>query len=134
MVVKTAMQDISKGLRPETEFKGAAWRPKDFRWVLRAILTSRHAAVPISELEDLLSYGFVLAGKRFFGRPGAAENLKSMNEHNLLVRRTYDITARDIDASAFGRNQEDVYTLPSAAHVCAARLELDLKRLEGQVR
>jgi hypothetical protein len=37
-----------------------------------------------------------------------------------------DPVARDIDAAAFGPDLEDVYTLPSAAHVLAARRKLKL--------
>jgi hypothetical protein len=48
-----------------------------------------------------------------------------MNAKNLLLRRAYDPLARDIDAAAFGPKLKDVYTLPSAAHVLAARIELD---------
>ena len=50
-----------------------------------------------------------------------------MNKMNLLMRRSYDPLARDINAAAFGPLQDDVYTLPSAAQVCVARLELGLK-------
>jgi hypothetical protein len=49
-----------------------------------------------------------------------------MNAKNLLLRRAYDPLARDIDAAAFGPDIEDVYTLPSAAHVLAARRKLKL--------
>ena len=49
-----------------------------------------------------------------------------MNAKNLLMRRAYDPLARDIDAVAFGADFEDVYTLPSAAHVLAARRKLKL--------
>ena len=49
-----------------------------------------------------------------------------MNAKNLLLRRAYDPLARDIDATAFGPKKKDVYTLPSAAHVLAARIELDM--------
>ena len=47
-----------------------------------------------------------------------------MNAMNLLLRRAYDPLVRDIDAAAFGAEFEDVYTLPSAAHVLAARRKL----------
>jgi len=47
-----------------------------------------------------------------------------MTQKDLLLRRAYDPLARDIDASAFGPDREDVYTLPSAAHVLAARRKL----------
>jgi hypothetical protein len=49
-----------------------------------------------------------------------------MNQKNLLLRRAYDPLASDIDAAAFGPDLEDVYTLPSAAHVLAARRKLKL--------
>jgi hypothetical protein len=49
-----------------------------------------------------------------------------MNAKNLLLRRAFDPLARDIDAAAFGPDLEVVYTLPSAAHVLAARRKLKL--------
>ncbi len=81
--------------------------------MLRMIVSSPHAAAPVAELVAVLGAG------------GAAK-LESMNAKNLLLRRAYDPLARDIDAAAFGLKLKDVYTLPSAAHVLAARLELDL--------
>ena len=105
------MTDITVGLVPET-WNGAAWSAEDFRTVLRSIVSSPHAAVPVLQLNAELGEG------------GAAK-LKSMNEKNLLLRRAYDPLARDIDAAAFGPKLKDVYTLPSAAHVLAARIELD---------
>ena len=105
------MTDICNGLLPET-FEGA-WCTEDFRAVLRSIVSSPHAAVPIVELATVLGAG------------GAAK-LKSMNQKNLLLRRAYDSLAHDIDAAAFGPKKKDVYTLPSAAHVLAARIELDM--------
>ena len=112
-VVQGAMADISKGLRPEI-WKGAAWSAEDLRAVLRAIASSPHAAVPVEQLETVLGAG------------GAAK-LASMNQKDLLVLRAFDPLARDIDAAAFGPGLDgDVYTLPSAAHVVAARHELDM--------
>ena len=111
-VVQTAMTDISKGLRV-VEFKDAAWCTEDFRAVLRSIVSSPHAAVPVEQLDALLGAG------------GAAK-LESMNQKNLLLRRAYDPLARDIDAAAFGPDFFDVYTLSSAAHLLAARRKLKL--------
>ena len=104
------MTDISKGLLPET-WNGAAWSTEDCHTVLLTIVSSPHAAVPVVELVAVLGAG------------GAAK-LESMNAKNLLLRRAYDPLARDIDAAAFGPKLKDVYTLPSAAHVLAARMEL----------
>jgi hypothetical protein len=109
-IVQTAMTDVSNGLVPET-WNGAAWTAEDFRTVLRSIVSSPRAAVPVLQLNAELGEG------------GAAK-LKSMNQKNLLLRRVYDPLARDIDAAAFGPKLKDVYTLPSAAHVLAARMEL----------
>ena len=106
-IVQTAMTDISNGLRPET-LKGAAWRAEDFRAVLRAIVSSPHAAVLVRLLDAKLGVG-------------GATKVDSMNKMSLLVRRAYDPLARDVDAAAFGPDFEAVYTLPSAAHVLAAR-------------
>jgi hypothetical protein len=78
------------------------------------------------ELEVALSYKFPFFGMRSWGRRGGAAKLESMNAKNLLLRRAYDSLARDIDAAAFGPKKKDVYTLPSAAHVLAARIELDM--------
>ena len=112
-VVRGAMKDISKGLRLVT-LKGAAWSTEDFRAVLHSIVSSPHAAVSVEKLDALLGEG------------GAAK-LESMNEKNMLVLRTYDPLACDIDADAFGPDKDDdVYTLPSAAHVLAARRKLKL--------
>jgi hypothetical protein len=94
------MTDISNGLLPET-FEGAAWCTEDFRAVLRSIVSSPHAAVPIVELATVLG-------------AGGATKLKCMNQKNLLLRRAYDSLARDIDAAAFGPKKKDVYTLPRA--------------------
>ena len=112
-IVRTARTRISSGLIPET-WEGAAWSTEDCRTVLQKIVSSPHAAVPVVELVAELGGG------------GAAK-LKSMNAMNLLLRRTYDYPlVRDIDAAAFGAEFEDVYTLPSAAHVLAARRKLKL--------
>ena len=109
-IVQTAMTDVSNGLRL-TAWKDAAWSAEDFRTVLRSIVSSPHAAVPVLQMDAEL------------GDDGAAK-LESMNAKNLLLRRAYDPLARDIDAAAFGPKLKDVYTLPSAAHVLAARMEL----------
>ena len=122
-IVQAAMTRITKGLSPST-WEGAAWTSDDCRTVLQMIASSPHAAVPASQLEAHL--GFSLFGLRLFGW-GGAQKLQSMNKMNLLLRRSYDPLARDIDAAAFGPLRKDVYTLPSAAHVCAARLELGLQ-------
>ena len=111
-IVQTARTRISSGLSPET-WKGAAWSTEDCRTVLRLIASSPHGAVRVEELKAAL------------GTDGAIK-LQSMNELNLLLRRSYDPLARDIDAAAFGPDAEDVYTLPSAAHVLAARRSLKL--------
>ena len=112
-IVQTAMTDISHGLFPEVSWKDAAWSAEDFRTVLRSIVSSPHAAVLVLQMYAEL------------GDDGAAK-LASMNAQNLLLRRAYDPLARDIDAAAFGEDCEDVYTLPSAAHVLAARRKLKL--------
>ena len=111
-IVQSAMTDIAKGLLPET-WTGAAWITDDFRSVLRLIVSAPHAAFSVAELVVKLG-------------DGSAAKLASMNEKNLLVRRSYDPLARDIPAAAFGPKKKDVYTLPSAAHVRAARIELDM--------
>jgi len=134
-IVQTAATVIAKGLSPST-WEGAAWTTDDCRTVLHMIASSPHAAVPAAQLEAHL--GFSLFGLRLFGWGGAqkleaalgldgSKKLQSMNKMNLLLRRSYDPLARDIDAAAFGPKKQDVYTLPSAAHVCAARVELDLE-------
>ena len=108
------MADLSNGLRPETIWMGAAWSAVDLRAVLRTIVSSPHAAVPVADLVAMLGAG------------GSAK-LASMNRKDLLVLRAFDPLARDIDAAAFGPGpDDDVYTLPSAAHVLAARIELDV--------
>jgi hypothetical protein len=112
-IVQTAMTDISHGLFPEVSWKDAAWSAEDFRTVLRSIVSSPHAAVLVLQMYAELGEG------------GAAK-LESMNAKNLLLRRAYDPLARDIDLAAFGPDLEDVYTLPSAAHVLAARRKLKL--------
>ena len=81
--------------------------------MLQMVMSSPHAAVPVVELEGALSQG--------------AAKLASMTLKNLLLRRSYDPLACDIDAAAFGPKLKDVHTLPSAAHVRAARRELDLE-------
>jgi hypothetical protein len=133
-IVQTAATDIAKGLSPST-WEGAAWTTDDCRTVLHMIASSPHAAVPAAQLEAHL--GFSLFGLRLFGWGGAqkleaalgldgSKKLQSMNKMNLLLRRSYDPLARDIDAAAFGPDLEDVYTLPSAAHVIAAKRKLNL--------
>jgi hypothetical protein len=109
--VRRATKDISCGLKPEA-WKGAAWSTEQCRTALRAIASSPHAAVPVGQLEEQLGAGSVAA-------------LESMNEQNLLLRRSFQKDARDIDQAAFGPRRKDVYVLPSAAHLLAARAELD---------
>ena len=123
-IVQTARTRISSGLSPET-WKGAAWSTEDCRTVLRLIASSPYGAVPVKELEAAIDSRFSVFGRRLWGRSGAAAKLQSMNESNLLLRRAYSPLARDIDKAAFGPDLEDVYTLPSAAHVLAARLKLN---------
>jgi hypothetical protein len=112
-IVQTAMTDISHGLFPEVSWKDAAWSAEDFRTVMRSIVSSPHAAVPVLQMYAEL------------GDDGAAK-LESMNAKNLLLRRAYNPLARDIDEAAFREDREDVYTLPTAAHVLAARRKLKL--------
>ena len=64
------MTDISNGLRPEV-WKGAAWSAEDLRAVLRTIVSSPHAAVPVVDLVAMLGAG------------GAAK-LASMNGRDCL--------------------------------------------------
>ena len=108
--MRHAATDISHGLTPEV-WRGAAWSTEQFCSTLRAITSSPHAAVPVSQLKEQLGAGSVAA-------------LDSMDEKNLLLRRTFESDARDLDPAAFGPLREDVYTLQSAAHVLAARAEL----------
>ena len=112
-IVQTATTDISHGLFPEVSWKDAAWSAEDFRTVMRSIVSSPHAAVPVLQMYAELGEG------------GAAE-LESMNAKNLLLRRAYNPLARDIDEAAFREDREDVTTLPTAAHVLAARRKLKL--------
>lgn len=119
------MTDITDGLLPTT-WEDAVWSAEDWRTVLRAIVSSPHAAVPVADLVAALGLTLSLFGRRLWSR-GGANKLKSVNAKNVLLRRAYDPLARDIDAAAFGPKQKDVYTLPSAAHVLAARIELDLE-------
>ena len=111
-IVRAAMTRITKGLCPST-WEGAVWTTDDCRTVLQMIASSPHAAVSAAQLEAAL------------GEDGS-NKLQSMNKMNLLLRRSYDPLARDIDAAAFGPDLEDVYTLPSAAHVTAAKRKLNL--------
>jgi hypothetical protein len=112
------MTRITKGLSPST-WEGAAWTTDDCRTVLHMIASSPHAAVPAAQLEAALG----LDGSKLDG----SKKLQSMNKLNLLLRRSYDPLARDLDAAAFGPKKEDVFTLPSADHVRAARVALDLE-------
>jgi hypothetical protein len=91
-------------------WEGAAWSAEQCRTVLHAIVNSPHAAVPVSQLQKQL---------------GGVEALKSMNEQNLLLRRSFHEDARDMDPVAFGPRRKEVYMLPSAAHLLAARAKLD---------
>ena len=109
--MRRASKDISRALTPEV-WKGAAWSAEHCRTALQEIVISPHAAVPESELAKRLGTGSVAA-------------LESMNEQNLLLRRSFENDARDIDPAAFGPFcDEDVYMLPSAAHLIAARRRL----------
>jgi hypothetical protein len=106
------MKDIVSGLTPET-LAGAAWTAEDYRTVLTMIVSSPHHAVRVTELAaELGEAGFV--------------KLVAMNQKNLLLLRAYDLLARDVAAEVFGPDEEEVYTLMSAAHVVAARRKLKL--------
>ena len=106
----TAATDCARGLRPALH-PGAQWLSQDYHAVLLAIAASPHAAVRVSALAAALD--------------GAGDaKLDSLLEHNHLVRRSYDARASDVPAAAFeveGGGREEVLTLPSAAHVLAAR-------------
>ena len=106
------MTDITSGMRP-AGLKGAEWSAKDYAVVMRAIVSSPHAAVPVQQLDAELG-------------EGGTVKLKSMNKLNMLLLRSYSPLTRDLDAAAFGPMRKDVYMLPSAAHVLAARMELGL--------
>ena len=121
-VVNSAMIRITKGMTPST-WSGAAWSANDCRTVLHAIVSSPHGAVRASQLAAALN--ITVFGLLLWPRDGA-KILASMNEKNLLLRRAYDSVAQDISADAFGAKMEDVYTLPSSAHVLAARRMLEL--------
>jgi hypothetical protein len=89
------------------------------------IVSSPHAAVPVSSLVARLGgEGPSLFGFKLWGGNGL-KALESMNEQNLLLRRSFDEDAQDIDPAVFSPRRKDVYMLPSAAHVLAARDELD---------
>ena len=122
-LVRDAWLDISRGLSPST-WEGAAWGAGDCRTVLTMIAKSRHATVSVSQLEAALCLS--VFGWRVLSL-GGSNKLQCMNKMKLLLRRSYDPLARDIDPAAFGPRPKDVYTLPSAAHLCAARLELELE-------
>jgi len=111
-LVREAAVDISRALSPST-WDGAAWTADDCRTVLHMIASSPHAAVSVAQLVAAL------------GEDGS-NKLQSMNKLNLLLRRSYDPLARDIDAAAFGPELEDVYTLSSASHMIAAKRKLNL--------
>ena len=105
----TAATDIAKGLRPAL-LSGAMWTAEDYRTVLRTVASSTLGAVPVSKLESSLGAG------------GDAK-LNSLLKHNYLVRRSHDLLASDIPAVAYAVDgaMEDVMTLPSTAHLAAAR-------------
>ena len=108
--MRRASKDISRALTPAV-WKGAAWSTKQCRKALQRIASSPHAAVSVSQLVEHLG-----------GGDDGLLSLESMNEQNLLLRRSFADDARDIDAAAFGPfRDEEVYMLPSAAHVLAAR-------------
>ena len=124
-LVRDAGTDISRALTPEV-WEGAAWSAAQCRTALRAIVNSPHAAVPVRQLAAQLEEGFSLFGFRLWGGGGSPlKALASMHEQNLLQLRSFQSDARDIEAAAFGAaRDEEVYTLPSAAHLLAARRRL----------
>ena len=93
------------------------WTADDYRAVLRAVAQSTHGAVPVSELE--ISLG-----------DGGDAKLNSMLKLNYLLRRSHDLLARDIPADAFVVDDalEDVMTLPSTAHLVAARRRMKMEK------
>ena len=125
-MVQRAEKDVSRGLTPEL-WSRASWSGEQCRKALRALARSPHGAVPVSQLAAELGGDVSLFGLRLWGG-GGLHALKSMHEQNLLLRRSYQKDARDIDAAAFGPFCEDVYTLPSAAHL------LSVTRMLGQGR
>jgi hypothetical protein len=107
-MLDAARQHLAAALTPET-WQGAAWSAKDCQAALRAIAASRHAAVPCAALAAQL------------GRDGAAA-LAALQRHGVLRRRAYHALLQDMPAAAFGQEpRDDVLTLPSAAHLLAAR-------------
>ena len=107
-LIREAAKDISRGLLPEA-WQGSAWTTEQCRTVLLAITSSPYGAVPVSQLVEQL---------------GGVKALESMNEQNLLLRRSFEDDAKDMDPAAFGPRRKEVYTLLSAAHLLAARAEL----------
>lgn len=91
-------------------WQGATWTTEQCRTVLAAITSSPHGAVPVIQLVEQL---------------GGVKALESMNEQNLILRRSFEDDARDVDPAAFGPRGKEVYTLLSAAHLLAARAELE---------
>jgi hypothetical protein len=92
--VRDAGADISRALTPEV-WDGEAWSATQCRTALRAIVNSPHAAVRVSQLAKELGAGGVAA-------------LESMNEQNLILRRSFEDDARDVDPAAFGPPPPDM--------------------------
>lgn len=106
--MRASGRDITRGLS-HPKWEGDGWDGEQFLKALRSIASSTHGAVPVRQLISELA-------------SGSGEALESMH---LLQRRLFNEDARDIHPAAFGPRREEVYTLTSAAHLMAARAEME---------
>ena len=101
------------------------WSKDEWETALHCITTAPHHAVLRSEMEKAL--GTLLIDGEITG----AEVLLSMVKYNLLTVRPYSTLARDLPREVYGEDKGEVVTLPSPAHVSAAKL-LFKRRVVGK--
>jgi len=114
-VLTSVRGKINDGLVAEA-WPGAEWIESNYAAVLAQIASSAHGAVPCLALRNN-------------PRSGGGSALASMVKKNLLLYRSYDAVARDVPAEAFGDDKEEVYMLPSVAHLVIARRMLEAGQL-----
>ena len=118
-VLYTARTVVNTGLQERGEARG--WTRQQYAAVLAALAKSPHGALRCCELEADAAAGGALA-------------LEAMQNRNLLIRRSWHATLRDLPAEAFGDPPEDVFTLPSAAHLVVARQRFESSAVDATGR
>jgi hypothetical protein len=121
-IVAGPLDDVIQGFEPKVYIvkgdEAPLWTGAQWKMVLERITTAPHEAVLASELKKLLGNNDMELGSTI---------LLSMVKYNLLALRPPSTVARDLPQEVYrvGKKQFRVVTMPSAAHLWAAKALLE---------